>query len=154
MGKVIIRLTESDLHRIVNESVTRILKEQDDSFILQVVAQQLAQKGSIHAVNGTNDTDVELGNGKTAYIEFTVESYPYVQKGMGSGSYDVPSDADEIIDSPSVYVDKVEIWMNGGENSYPLEDNGIIAKTLEKVIEIDYSGMDVPNEDDYNYYEE
>ena len=154
MGKVIIRLTESDLHRIVNESVTRILKEEDNSFLLQVISQKIVQKGSIYAVNGgSNDAQIDLGNGKTAYIEFIVESDPYLQKGMKSGSYDVPDDNDEIIDEPIVQVENIEIWMNDGENSYPLEDNGIIAKALEKVIEVDYSEMDIPREDDY-YYDE
>ena len=154
MGKVVIRLTESELKKMVNESVARVLKEHDDSFILQIIAQQLAQKGKIYAVNGENETEVELGNDKSADIIFNVESDPYMMKGMRSSSYDVPDDPNEIMDNPVIQVIKIDVWMNGGEYSYQVNDNGIVAKTLKNIIEMDYSNTDIPSEEDYNYYEE
>lgn len=155
MKKVIIRLTENELKKIINESVIRILKEEDSSFVLQIIAQQLSQKGKISAQDGDENTvEVELTNGETAYIDFNVESNPYIQQGMSSNSRDVPDDADEIIDSPKVQVEAIEIWTDDGAKSYQIQDNGIVARTLENIIEIDYDTMDIPSEKDFNYYEE
>ena len=47
MSKVIYRLTESELRKIINESARRIIKEENDSFMLQVVAQTIIQKGKL-----------------------------------------------------------------------------------------------------------
>ena len=44
MNKKLIRLTESDLHRIVKESVRRVLKESDNN--LRELAQRMAEVGS------------------------------------------------------------------------------------------------------------
>lgn len=153
MDKVLIRLTEGELKQIINESVTNIIMEHDNAFMLQVVAQAIAQKGNISVVGGgENDVEVELGGEKTAYILFNVEVDPYIQKGMRSSSYDVPDDPDEIVDEPKVEVIHVEILVDG--NSIPLEDNGIIAKALENVISVDYSAMNIPSEEDYYYTED
>ena len=45
INKKLIRLTESDLHSIVKESVRRVLKESDDDY-LRELAQRLAEVGS------------------------------------------------------------------------------------------------------------
>ena len=44
MNKKLIRLTESDLHRIVKESIRRVLKESGNN--LRELAQRLAEVGS------------------------------------------------------------------------------------------------------------
>ena len=153
MDKVLIRLTEGELKQIIDESVTSIIREHDNAFMLQVVAQAIAQKGNISVVGGgENDVEVELGGDKIAYVLFNVEVNPYIHSGMKSNDYDVPDDPDEIVDEPKVEVIQAEILVD--DNSIPLEDNGIIAKALENAIEVDYSSMDVPSEEDYYYYEE
>ena len=153
MSKVIYRLTESELRKIINESARRIIKEENDSFMLQVVAQTIIQKGKLTAYLGENDAEFDIQGGKYAYITFEVDGNPYVKQGMKSGSYDVPDDNDEIVDEPTVMVNSISISDEDG-HGVQLRDNGIVKNALEKVIEIDYNGMDIPNQDDYYYSEE
>ena len=105
--KKIIRLTESELHNLVQRSVQRILREQDERFLLQSIAQSIVQKRSVGAKLGENDGEFRLQDGNYAYITYTVEGDPYMQRGMRSSSRDVPDDPDEIIDNPTVEILKV-----------------------------------------------
>lgn len=144
--KKIIRLTESDLHNLVQRSVLRILREQDDNLLLQSIAQGLVQQ-QVTATQGKNEVEVQLQSDTFAYIDFVVESNPYMRQGMRSSSYDVPDDPDEIIDNPTIEVLEVAVCEDG--ECRPIQDNGIIQQTLEKNVEIDYSGGDIPSEQDY-----
>ena len=147
--KKIIRLTESELHNLVQRSVQRILREQDESFLLQTIAQAIAQKRSIGATLGECDAEIPLQNGNYAYITYEVESDPYMQRGMKSSSYDVPDDSDEIIDNPTVEIGSIEVCDNEG-HCMPIRDNGIVKQALEQTIEIDYNSIyDIPSEEDY-----
>lgn len=153
--KKIIRLTESDLRGIVQRSVLRVLQEQNDfGLLLQSIAQSIAQKGTIYVNLGENYIDVELQQGNFADIKFEVDGDPYLQQGMKSSSYDVPDDPDEIIDNLEVVVTEIMLYDEDGDNEIPLEDNGIVKKALESVIQVDYSNYDVPSEEDYFYYED
>lgn len=153
MGKVVIRLTESELKKIINESVSRILKEGDDSFILQTIAQEVAQNGVIYAKNGENETEVELDGGKLVIITFNIESDPYIEPGMKSMDYDVPNDPDEIIDEPTVTVTSMEVYDNEGDSLGNLQDNGIVAKAIENELEMEYDDTYIPSrEEHFNDY--
>ena len=55
MNKKLIRLTESDLHRIVRESVNNVITELFDSPKTQDVAGQLAKRASNRAVYYDNE---------------------------------------------------------------------------------------------------
>lgn len=152
--KKIIRLTESDLRGIVQHSVLRVLQEQNDKLLLlQSIAQAVVQRGTMYAILGENDADIELQQGKFAYIEFEVDGDPYLQQGMKSSSYDVPNDSDEIIDDIRITIGSIE-YCNGEGECFPIRDNGIVKKALERVIQVDYSNYDVPSEEDYFYYED
>jgi len=153
MSKVIYRLTESELRKIIDESARRIIKEQDNSFMLQVVAQTIIQRGNLTAYLGENDAEFNIQGGKYVYITFEVDGNPYMKQGMRSSSYDVPDDHDEIIDTPTVIVNSIEISDDEG-HGVQIRDNGIVKKALEKVIEVDYNGMDIPSQDDYYYSED
>jgi hypothetical protein len=142
----IIRLTESDLHNLVQRSVLRILREQDNNLLLQSIAQGLVQQ-QLTASQGENEVEVQLQGDAIAQINFVVDSDPYMQKGMRSSSYDVPDDPDEIIDNPTISVVEIVVCKDG--DCIPIQDNGIIQQTLEKNVEIDYSGGDIPSEQDY-----
>ena len=145
----IIRLTESDLHNLVQRSVERILREQDDTLLLQDIAQYIVQRGEIDVNPGENDLEVELQDGRLVYIKYNVLCNPYLRQGMKSSSYDVPDDPDEIIDKPTVEIGSIEVCDNEG-HCMPIRDNGIVKQALEQTIEIDYNPFDdIPSEEDY-----
>ena len=144
--KKIIRLTESDLHNLIQRSVLRVLREQDENFLLQSIAQSLVQQQLI-ANQGRNEIEVRLQGDAIAQIEYVVESDPYMRQDMRSSSYDVPDGSEGIIDNPTIEVVDVVVCKDG--ECLPIQDNGIIQQTLEKNVEIDYSGGDIPSEQDY-----
>lgn len=145
--KKIIRLTESDLHNLVQRSVERILREQGgDDLLLQSIAQGLVQQ-QLNPKPGENEAEVELDGDAFAYVKYDVLCSPYLRQGMKSNSYDVPNDEDEIIDEPQVEVIEIAFCQDG--DCKPIQDNGIIKKALEDNIEIDYNDYDVPSEKDY-----
>jgi hypothetical protein len=147
--KRIIRLTESELHNLVQRTVQRVLREQDESLLLQTIAQAIVQKRSIGATIGECDADIDLQGGKYAHITYEVESDPYMEQGMRSSSRDVPDDSDEIIDSPTVEIGSIEVCDNEG-HCIPIRDNGIVKQALENTIEIDYNFIDdIPSEQEY-----
>ena len=148
--KKIIRLTESDLHNIIQRSVERVLREQDDTLLLQDIAQGLVQQ-QLSASPGENEAEVELDGDAFAYVKYNVLCNPYSKQGMRSSSYDVPNDSDEIIDRPEVEVIKLNYCQDG--DCSPIQDNGIIKKALENNIKVDYSNYDVPSEEDFFYRE-
>lgn len=144
MSKVIYRLTESELKRLVSESVRKVIKEQDTNFLLQVIAQAVSDKGRIDAEEGEQDIEIPVGDNKLVYILFKVNSNPY-EKPNTAQPMDEPNN--EIVDKPSVDVIDIEI-MKDGEN-YPLEDNGIVARAIESVMVMDYTNQDIPSEGDF-----
>ena len=144
--KKLIRLTESDLHNLVQRSVLRVLREQDENFLLQSIAQSLVQQRLV-ANQGENEIEVQLQGDAIAQITFVVESSPYMRQGMKSSSYDVPDDPDEVVDNPTIEVVEVVVCKDG--DCLPIQDNGIIQQTLQKNAEIDYNGGDIPSEQDY-----
>ena len=152
--KKIIRLTESDLRNIVQHSVVKILQEQqDNNLLLQTIAQSIVQQKRLYVKDGENDADFELQGDRFAHVTFEVLSDPYMQRGMRSSSYDVPDDADEIIDEPTVEIGSIEFCNNDGQ-CIQIHDNGIVKKALESIMEIDYNFDRIPSEEDYFYSED
>jgi len=152
--KKIIRLTESDLRGIVQRSVLRVLQEQNDfGLLLQSIAQSIVQKGEIDVNPGENDLEVELQDGRLAYIKYNVLCSPYLRQGMKSSSYDVPDDPDEIIDDWDVEIIDICLY-DYDDNEVTINDNGIVRESIKRVLQIDYSNYDVPSEEDYFYYED
>ena len=145
----IIRLTESDLHNLVQRSVLKILHEQDNNLLLQSIAQSIASQGQLDVTAGENEGEFYLQGGDYAYITYNVECDPYMQQGMRSNSYDVPNDDDQIIDKPTVEVGSIEFCNRDGEGCIQIHDNGIVKRALESVINVDYTDFDIPSEQDY-----
>ena len=148
MSKLVYRMTESEFKRLVNESVKQTLREYDNSFMLQVVAQAIIGNGSVNVKAGENEKEFDLGNGKMAFIKFNVDSSPYYNKGRRSSSYDVEDDPDTLVDTPTVEIYEIEV-VDDDESSCFLEDNGIIAKALNDVIEVDYDYGNIPSGNEY-----
>lgn len=146
--KKIIRLTESDLHNIIQRSVERVLREQGDTLLLQDIAQCIAQRGVIEVNPGENDLEVELQDGRLAYIKYNVLCSPYLRQGMKSYDYDMPDDPDEIIDDWDVEIIDICLY-DYDDNEVTINDNGIVKESLKCVLQIDYSGYDVPSEEEY-----
>lgn len=138
--KKIIRLTESDLHNIIQGSVKRILREHDETLLLQSIAQALANENEIYARKGENDVEVEIGNGMTAYIDFTLYSDPY----RTDDTRDVQGTLE---DNPSIDVDNIVVY-DEDDNEINLQDNGIIRDAILAKMDIEYDG-DVPSEREY-----
>jgi hypothetical protein len=146
--KRVIRLTESDLHNLIQRSVERVLREQGDTLLLQEIAQYIVQKGGIIANPGENELELYLKDGRQVFIIYIVSCNPYLRQGMRSNDYDVPDDPDEIIDDFDVEIK--DMWLcDYDDNEVTLDDNGIVSKSLKRVLEIDYSGYDVPSEEEY-----
>jgi hypothetical protein len=99
------------------------------------------------ANQGRNEIEVRLQGDAIAQIEYVVESDPYMRQDMRSSSYDVPDGSEGIIDNPTIEVVEVVVCKDG--ECLPIQDNGIIQQTLEKNVEIVYSGGDIPSEQDY-----
>ena len=151
--KRIIRLTESDLHNLIQRSVERILREQGgDDLLLQSIAQGLVQQ-QLSASPGENEAEVELDGDTFAYVKYNVLCNPYLKQGMRSSSYDVPDDPDEIIDDWDVEIIDICLY-DYDDNEVTINDNGIVRESLKRVLQIDYSNYDVPSEEDYFYYED
>ena len=150
----IIRLTESDLHNLVQRSVLRVLQEQNDfGLLLQSIAQSIVQKDEIDVNPGENDLEVELQDGRLVYIKYNVLCNPYLHQGMKSSDYDVPDDPDEIIDDWDVEIIDICLF-DYDDNEVTINDNGIVRESLKRVLQIDYSNYDVPSEKEFFYYED
>lgn len=146
--KNIIRLTESDLHSIIEGSVKKILREeQDKNLLLQTIAQAIIKQGSMEVNLGEMDANIDMGNGYYAYITFEVYGEPFIRTGERSLDRDVPPRDNEIIDEPTVEVGSID-YCNADDECIQILDNGIVKQALEKVIDVNYGFMDIPYEKD------
>lgn len=69
MSKQIIRLTESDLHRLVKKSVKRIIKESTDSErVNQLISSAKQSIDELLAIYTSGDLDVETYNQITMFL--------------------------------------------------------------------------------------
>ena len=157
--KKIFRLTESELHRLIDESISRVLKEEDNTLLLQSIAQGVIKKRRIDVYpNKNSEIEVYLEDNTYAMIEVNVECSPYIVPGWKSNDRDVPDDLDEIVDDPQIEILGIFYDNGDGDDWVEIDDNGLVKKALEEVIYVDYADYDIPTEDelyDYeNYYNE
>lgn len=150
--KNIIRLTESDLHRIIKSSVSRILKEEADTQLLSQIVQGIMQLRSIDASpSRENDVDeIQLQNGNLVFISFNVNDRRYLVQGMRSGSYDVPDDPDEIEGDYDIDITSIEIYSEDGEKIADIEDNGMVADAIKSIADVDNSELEYYEDDFYD----
>ena len=140
----IIRLTESDLHTIVRNTVERIIRESNDEPILAGIADYLKSLENYnHAISwrpGENEVEFDLGDGIDGVVSFYLDTGAYVKKS------EYESDPDEIVDDDPEITD-VEIQLSDRE----IPDNGIVRDALQSVLDFhgaDYSYGDIPTSDD------
>lgn len=159
--KKIIRLTESELHGIIMNTVKKVLRESNEGQqFIQAIADGInTQWNPMYLTPGGNEIDIDLGENTTAWIEFELVCSPYLRSGMKSNDYDVPDDPDEIVDEPKVEITNIVIYFDNDGSEQQITDNGVIQSTIQnKVdngsIEIEYDWGRVPSEEDYFYYED
>lgn len=121
--KKVIRLTEGDLHRIVKESVKRILKEDTwfDNHIADNIFDDMVQKGLYRRMNNS------------AYVEWIMDSY-----GLGENQRNI---AEKV-------ADKLDVYRMSMEDQYGLTE--AYEWWDEETYNPNYTGNDEENEDDYD----
>lgn len=151
--KKLIRLTESDLHNIIRKSVARIIREDNNALILKSIVDDIERTSGIRGLEvtpGENEYEVDLEDGRTVYIDYDVECDPYSHTGKGG------PDPSEIIDEPTVSIESIVCFDADGAESIDIHDDGSVKATLERVIDVDYTDFDVPDEKTYQrdlYYD-
>ena len=137
MKKQIIRLTENDLHKIINSTVNRILRE--DVFNnnnMSISTSEIDNIKHIDIDTIENNDAIFNASGKDGsqyqiYVRF------YINKGLGripSHDYDVPDDYDEdSVEIESIYMTK---WNDmNEEEDIPYTKNIDLEQELEYQIE-------------------
>ena len=149
--KKIFRLTESELKGLVSESVQRILMEHEgEKMLLQVIAQGIVSKGTLECTNGTNETEVALGEDEFASITYEVISSPYFKKSGRRSTYEMPDD--EIVDDIEIQSVSIFHCIDGECNE--IYDDGLVKAALEKTVVMSYDTTRIPSEDEYFYHED
>ena len=158
MAKVI-RLTESELKKVINHSVNSILREMDDSNTPEInqagpiedttpasddlenaIAEAIASERNITVSEGEHDYDVAVGNdGASAVIYFTVDYRPG-QPNHPSSSYD--EDQTGFDDEYEIVVDEVKYYDEEGEEHVFVPKTDVIRDALDSKVEVEYNGTD------------
>lgn len=148
-----LRLTESDLHRIIASAVGKILTESNDNELLSAIVGKLSNI-DIDAKPGKNEIQVPLDdNGDLiAFIDFIVEDNRYLEHGMRSQSRDVRDDPDSIEGDYNVMVSSIVIYDDNNEET-EFADNGMVADALRDLINLDNEGLDYLDDDQSGYNE-
>lgn len=137
-----IRLTESDLHNIIESAVRFIIQEKkDNAAIIKWIAEKL-KKMEVNAEDGENTVEVQLSDNDEylAFIEFDVVDNRYLIPGEMSHDYDVPDDPDDVGGDFEVIINSIKVYDNE-DNETSVEDDGTIAKILKNVIVMDESNL-------------
>ena len=149
-----IRLTESDLHRIISSTVKRIIKEgQEDNELLSKIVEGLSA-AEVTSNIGENYVDVPLDNegNLIASVYYEIEDGRYLEKGMQGDGYLTPDDPDEINGNYQVYVTRIVLDENG--DATEIEDNGMVTNALKSLVDPDDSGLNYYEDDDHSGWDE
>lgn len=158
MAKVI-RLTESELKKVISRSVNNILREMDDSNTPEInqagpiedtepasdnledaIAQAILSERNITVSEGEQDYEVAVGDdGASAVIYFTVDYRPG-QPNHPSSSYD--EDQTGFDDEYEIVVDEVKYYDEEGEEHVFVPKTDVIRDVLYSKVEVEYDGTD------------
>lgn len=138
-----LRLTESDLKKIIYSTVNKILKEDvENNELLSRIVERLSNI-DISANRGENDVEVPLdeeGN-VIAFIKFNVDDYRYLTPGMKGADRDVPDDPNNVEGDYNVNILEIVIY-DENDQEYQIEDNGMVSDALKDIINLDETGLD------------
>ena len=157
MKTKILRLTESDVSRLIKEAAYKILNEmmegQDNEILSQVV----------NAIHGTNNLTMNPNTEETLelYLSDTEDLIAYViayaddnrsiAYGDEGDGYTTPPAPDEILGDYEIHVIKIELYKDG-DLIAELEDNGMVADALMDAVNVEEDGL--PSVDDKYDYED
>jgi len=145
-----IRLTESDIHRIISSTVRRIIKEgQENAELLSKIVEGLSN-AQVTSNIGENYVDVPLdsqGN-LIASVYYEIEDNRYLIKGMPGDGYLTDDDPDEIDGDYKVFVTKIILDENG-DATY-IEDNGMVANALKSLVKPDVDGLEYYDDSEWD----
>lgn len=153
MKKKIIRLTENDLHHIIENVVNKMLKEDatlnNFDYIDDILNAVKISKCSIEFINSTyGEGEIEIIGKSGINYQANCSVIGEYKKGMESHDYDVPDDDDEtyekLTDVELFYYDEnIGKWV---ELSQDIEENDQIKKFLLSHINFDWSDYDAEND--------
>lgn len=134
---MILRLVESDLHRLISSAVKKILRESaNENAILSKIVERLTtvKTDAVTSFVGENSIEIYLDNDNTvlAFIDYTIDDNRVLVKGRSGNMYDRADDPDEEIGDFDVIVTAIEIDDNGNEIS--VQDNGMVAEALKSLV--------------------
>ena len=142
MKTKILRLTESDVSRLIKESAYKILNEmmegQDNEILSQVV----------NAIHGTNDLTMKPNTEETlelflndtgdliAYVIAYADDNRSIEYGDEGDGYSIPPAPDEILGDYKIHVINIEVYEDGSLLT-ELEDNGMVADALMDAVYVE-----------------
>jgi len=161
MGKQIIRLTESDLHNIIKESVQKVLSEgfntpSNDSMYLDLIADGLQYISKEEIENNPDNVIVPLSddydeNGKNiAIISCDFSDNRMLRHGWRSNDRDLPDDPDEFEGECNVVINKIVIF-DDNYNSLELYDDGRIRDAIKEIVCIPEDELEFYPEDESEF---
>jgi len=146
-----IRLTESDLHRIISSTVKRIIKEgQENNELLSKIVEGLSN-AQVTSNIGENYVDVPLdeqGN-IIASVYYEIEEGRTLTMGMEGDGYLTPDDPDEINGDYKVFVTRIVLDENG--DAVEIEDNGMVTNALKSLVNPGIDGLEYEDDSEWNY---
>ena len=140
---MVLRLTESDLRKLIYSTVGKILKEGvENNEILSRIIEGLSS-ADISSNIGNNEVEVpldEMGS-QIAFISYEIQEGRYLTPGMPGVDNDVPDDYPNVEGDFEVYVTEIVIY---DENNNPtqIEDNGMVAKALKSLVTPEETNLD------------
>ena len=147
---MVLRLVESDLHRLISSTVEKILKENaENNGILSIICQKITElQNEIDWTGKEGDLEIPLddeGN-NIAFIQYEVEDNRYLVPGQRSFDMDVPDDPDYTEGDYDVFINDIVIY-DSENNEHSIEDNGMVTNLLKSLVTPDESGLEYYNDD-------
>lgn len=133
--KTIIRLNESELHGMVKEIASKLIKEMDERSVLSTVAASITALGHVRAKDGENMVELELPNGEDAIVFYEVFD---MSRGVGE---------DNLIEDYDIVVNAISL--DGGEIEIN-DSDAIVQNALEEVVEVEHDVESYDYNDDYD----
>ena len=149
---MILRLVESDLHKLISSAVKKILRESaNENAILSKIVERLTtvETDAVTSFVGENNIEIYLDDDNTvlAFIDYTIDDDRILVKGQPGNLYDRADDPDEEIGDFDVIVTAIEIDDDG--NNISIKDNGMVAEALKSLVKPEIGES---NQYDYDEY--
>ena len=144
------RLTESDLQKLVSSAVNKILKEEiENNELISTICQRITElQSEIDWTGHEGDIEVPLDDSgdMVAFVSYEVEDNRVLAPGQRSLDRDVPDDPDNIEGDYKVYVNDIAVYTEDGD--FSVEDNGMVAKLLQSLVDPSTDNLEYYNDDD------